>query len=248
MRAQGNGTRDNFTRSSGSAALPGGVSSRDQALTYGAGQTVQAEAARRLAAAIKTRDDRPAEVEHLATCIDAQPRPGIVDDRRRPGRVEWRLGDLVERLGLIEVSIHTGFDEGVVAQNRLRQMLWRHRHALVLHHDLCGKFFDAVCAEEEACVPVNVGRCRVPRLACDGIAVEDRPDGPAAVLPVADARERGVDEIVRIVFDGIGIAMAAGLIWLEAAEDVGGELAAGLVVESLTEHVDQNDVLANPPP
>ena len=68
---------------------------RDIALAGGARQAVLAEAARRLAAAIKPGNDLAVHVDHLAVGVDAQARARVVNHRRRPGGIEGRLGDLV---------------------------------------------------------------------------------------------------------------------------------------------------------
>ena len=51
--------------------------------------------------------------------IDAQAGAGVVDDRRRPGGIERRLRDLVERRRLAEIRIDAAIDEGIVARHGL---------------------------------------------------------------------------------------------------------------------------------
>src|SRR5271165_7590368 len=66
---------------------------RDIALAGGTGQTVQAEAARRLAAAIKPGDDLTVHIYHLAVCVDALTRARCRESPaspRRHGRAAWR--------------------------------------------------------------------------------------------------------------------------------------------------------------
>ena len=87
------------------------------------------------------------------------------------------------------------------------------------------------------------GGCRLPLLARDRVGIEDRPDRAAAVVAVADAGERGVDEIARIVFDVLGVEIGVRLVRIDALVGVVAEVAGGLVVEALAQHVDQDDVL-----
>src|SRR5262249_36388555 len=70
-----------------------------------AGKAVLGEAALSLARAIEARDALPANIHLLAVGVGAETRERVVQDRRRPGRVERRLLDFVERRRLFEVGI-----------------------------------------------------------------------------------------------------------------------------------------------
>jgi len=105
---------------------------RDIALAGGTGQTVQAEAARRLAAAIKPGDNLTVQIYHLAVRVDAQARAGVVNHRRRPGGMEGWRGDLVQWLWFAEVVIRARVHERIVARYGLFQIVRRHRYALIL--------------------------------------------------------------------------------------------------------------------
>src|SRR6202034_4929267 len=108
------------------ARFRGGISSGDKTLADSARQAVQAQSARRLAAAVKSGDCGAIHVEHLASRVDAQTRAGVVDDRRRPGGKERRRFDFVARLWLTELCVHAGFDKSVVAGDGLPKGSRRH--------------------------------------------------------------------------------------------------------------------------
>ena len=77
----------------------------------------------------------------------------------------------------------------------------------------------------------------------DRVRIEDRPDRAAAIVAVADAGHRRVDAIVRLVVDVLGVEIAALGIGIDRIVVVGGELPARLVVETLAQHVHQDDIL-----
>src|SRR3984957_13819899 len=84
---------------------------------------------------------------------------------------------------------------------------------------------------------------RLPLFAGQRGGVEDRPDRTAAVVAVADPGKRGIDEIARIVFGALGVEVAERLVRVGALIGVVVEVAAGLVIEALAQHVDQDDIL-----
>jgi len=71
------------TGSSGRCALRVRVAAGQDALAQAARETVQAEAARRLAAAVEAGDHRAAHVHDLAARIDAQAGAAVVQNFRR---------------------------------------------------------------------------------------------------------------------------------------------------------------------
>src|SRR5215471_7272527 len=146
-------------RSLASRYRDGGCGSAgDVTLASGAGQSVLAEAAGRLAAAIEAGDDLGVHVDDLAGGIDAQAGAGVVDDRGCPGRMEgWTL-DPMPWARLVEIRIDSAFDKEIVSCHGLFEIGRRHRHALVLHDDLLGEIGEPVGAEEEAGSDVDVRR------------------------------------------------------------------------------------------
>ena len=79
-------------------------------------------------------------------------------------------------------------------------------------------------AEEEAFGDVDERRLRHPLLARHGIGIEDRPDRAAAVVAVADAGHRRVEEVVRVVGDVLRVEIAVRHVRLDRVVVVGGEL------------------------
>ena len=77
----------------------------DIALAGGASEAMLAEAAGRFAAAIKAGNDLAIQIDHLAAGVDAQTRARVMHHRRRPGGIERRRGDFVERSGFTEILI-----------------------------------------------------------------------------------------------------------------------------------------------
>src|SRR5580704_6429217 len=75
------------------------------------------------------------------------------------------------------------------------------------------------------------------------VGIENCPDRAAAVMAVADACQRRIDEIARIIFLVLGIEIGMRLVGVGALIGIVIEMPAGLVVEAVAQHVDQNDVL-----
>src|SRR5208282_6894120 len=98
---------------SGLAVFRDGILSGDKSLADSARQAVHGKAARRLAAAVKSGNHLAVRGGDLAARVDAQARARVVDDRRRPCRVERRLLDFAERLWLAEVIVLARLDEGI---------------------------------------------------------------------------------------------------------------------------------------
>src|SRR5919197_250042 len=111
---------------------------------------VLAEAAGRIAAGVEPRNRAAAQVDDLRAGVDTQPRIAIVDRRGMPGRVEWRLRDLVHGCRLPEVLVDRVVDEGVIAIDRFAQRLRRHRPPLIRIDDLLGELLDRIGGEEIA--------------------------------------------------------------------------------------------------
>ena len=88
-------------------------------------------------------------------------KPGqrVMQDRRRPRRIERRLRDLVQRRGLVEVGIDAGRDERIVAVHRLLQHRAGDRLLLVRIPDPAGQLEDRVGAGEIA-VRIDMRRLR----------------------------------------------------------------------------------------
>src|SRR6266851_2101586 len=80
-----------------------------------AGKAMLRKAALALANRIEPLDDLAADIHDLRIRAGAQTRERVVQDRRRPGGIERRLLDLVERFRLLEVGIGARDDEGIVA-------------------------------------------------------------------------------------------------------------------------------------
>jgi hypothetical protein len=74
-------------------------------LTGGSRKPMLTEAAGRLAATVEGRYDLTIHVPHLALGVDSESRTGIVDDGRRPGRIEGGLGDFVSGSRLSEIEV-----------------------------------------------------------------------------------------------------------------------------------------------
>ena len=89
--------------------------SRDEAPS----EPVALDVALGLARAEKPGDEFAAHVHDLTIGVGAQARIGIVQTRRRPGRIERRLLDLVRRRGAFEIAIDAGDYEAVEALHRL---------------------------------------------------------------------------------------------------------------------------------
>src|SRR5262249_2280839 len=68
-------------------------------------QAMLGDTALGFAGAITAGDPLSADVDHLRVRVGAEPRQRVVQDRCRPGRVERRLGDRVQRGGFVEVDI-----------------------------------------------------------------------------------------------------------------------------------------------
>src|SRR5271170_2124789 len=126
-------------------------------------------------------------------------------DGRCPGSIEGWLGDLEQRPGLAEVLVLAGIDKRVVSRHARLKIFGWHRYALVFHHDLPREFADSFRAEEEAAIDIDVRRLRVPVLASHRAGIEDSPDRPATIVPVADAGERGIKIVVRFELNVLSV-------------------------------------------
>src|SRR5262245_49404596 len=171
-----------------------------------AADAVLAEAARRVAAGVESRDRPATQVDDLRAGIDADAGIGVVDRRRVPGRVEWRLGDLVHGRRLLEVLVDRIVDEGVVAIDRPAQRLRRHRPPLMRIEDLLGELLDGI-GREEITVGIDMRRLHRPALTRDRVGVEDRPDRAATVhlLRIAGPGERRRKVFVVTLVGGLGV-------------------------------------------
>jgi hypothetical protein len=112
-----------------------------------------------------------------------------------------------------------------------------------IHHDLLGEIEEAIGAKEEAGVDIDIGRHRRPFFADNRIAVKNGPDRATAIVSVVNTGECGIQEIVGIPFEVLGIAPAALNIGIERIVVVGNVLPASLIVKALAKHIYQDDVL-----
>ena len=163
------------------------------------GQAVLAKAAGRFAAAIKARDDFAVHVDHLAVRIDAQAGAGVMHDRRRPGGIERRLGDLVQRLGLAEIVVDAGIDKGIVARDGVRESSPAASARAGISSRSSRRDRPMLPALKKK--PASISTCGgfgVHFSRADRVGIENRPDRTAAIVAVADPGERRIDEIVGI--------------------------------------------------
>ncbi len=153
-----------------------------------------------LARGVEPLDGLATDVHDFAVGIGPQARECVVQDRGRPGRIERRLLDLVERRRLLEVSVGARRHEGIVAADGLLQDRARHRPLLVGALDLAGELRERVGAEEET-IRIDVRGHGLPFLARRAVGVEDRPDRAAAVELglVAMPGHAGGEEVVGAV-------------------------------------------------
>jgi hypothetical protein len=166
-----------------------------------------------------------------------------VHDRCRPGGIEWRLRDLVHWTRFTEIVVDAGSDKGIIPCHGFLQIGRRHRHSLIFHDDFLSEIGQLVGGEEEARRYVDKRRRRCPSLAGNRIAVENRPDRPAAIVSVVDPRQRRIQEIIGIPLEVLGIQVAPLNIGIERIVVVGDVLPPRLLVEAFAEHIDQDQVL-----
>ena len=95
-----------------------------------------------------------------------------------------------------EIGIDARTNKGIVPGHRRFETARRHGNALVLHLYGACEFCHRVRSKEEAGGEVHIGRSGVPILPCNRVGIENGPDWTAAVMSVANAGERGVDEVV----------------------------------------------------
>ena len=202
-----------------------------------------AEPASRLAAAIQTWDHPAGAVDDLTPSVDPEARAGIVRRRRSPRRMEWGCLDLVRWRRFAEISIDTGVDEIIVAGDSGLQPRWRHGHTLVFHHDPRRQLGDRIGGEEKPLGAINMRRFGAPAFALRGGGVEDGPDRTAAIMTVGNAGQRCVHPVDRAILCSGCITIVTVTIILDLIVIVSAEVALGLVMETLAEHVDGDDVL-----
>src|SRR5262249_52316631 len=87
------------------------ISPGNKALTNCTRQAMHGKAAGRFAAAIEAGNRGPVHVDDLAARVDAQPGAGVMEHRRRPGRIKRRFFDSVARSRLAKIRILAGIDE-----------------------------------------------------------------------------------------------------------------------------------------
>ena len=97
--------------------------------------------------------------------------------------------------------------KGIVARDRIFEIVGRHRHALVLHLYLLREIRNAACGKEKSRIKIHIRRRRLPFLALDRVRVEDRPDRAAAIMAVADSRHRRESNL-RVIFHVARVAIA----------------------------------------
>ena len=98
---------------------------------------------------------------YLAVGVGPEPRDGIVENRRRPCRIEGRRLNLVRKISL-EVFVRAGIDEAIEALHGLAQDIARHRPQLEgVVVELPGQFLQRLAAEEIAACAIDI-RMPVP--------------------------------------------------------------------------------------
>src|SRR5688572_28086642 len=222
--------------------LAGCMHSRDVALSESSTVPVLTESARGFAGGVEAGNDLAGEVEDLACGVDAQAGPGVVEHRRRPGGIEGRLLDLELGCRFAEVGVATRVDKAVVPRHRLDQVAWRHGNPLIRHDDHRRELLQRVCLEEES-VRIDEGWRHIPVPAGPGGFIVYGPDRATAVVAVADSSHGGVDPVLRVVCDVLGVQVAALDVRVDRAGAVGPELASRFVVEPLPDHVYMDNVL-----
>ena len=110
----------------------------DAAEHQAASKPVLGKTALRFARALEARDYLAADVDHLRIGVGAKPGQRVMQDRRRPRRVERWLCDLVQGRRLVEVGIDTGGDERIVSVHGLLQNVAGDRLFLIGVFDFAG--------------------------------------------------------------------------------------------------------------
>ena len=173
-------------------------------------EPVLAEAAGRFAAAIKARDHLAVHVDDLALGVDAQPGAVSWMTGVAQAAIERRLGDLVERRRLAEIARpRRRRRRNCSAPRSLRDSAAASARAGISSRSSRRARRAVLALKKKPAAMSTFGGFGSQFSRCDRIAVEDRPDRTAAVVAVADAGHRRVEEVVRVVLDVLGVALVA---------------------------------------